>query len=409
MADDPAAYLSAIPEGPPDGILGIAQNFKACTAEKKVNLVIGAYRTEEGEPWVLPSVKAAEQRLIDRNENKEYATQAGVPAFVEHALRFAYGDASEPLKSGCIAAVQALSGTGALWLASQFYLKFLPKGTEVHISDPSWGNHAGILKTCAIATKTYRYLDRASQTLDFDGFLADIHAAPPRSVFLLHACAHNPTGIDPTPAQWAQVSQAIKAKQHHVLMDSAYQGFASGDAEADAAALRAFVADGHSLLLAQSFAKNFGLYGERTGTLSAVCRSPAEAKAVLSQLKILVRTAYSSPPIHGAKLVAEVLGDPALSAQYYQECASMATRIKEMRSLLAAALKKAGSTLDWSHVVSQIGMFAFTGLTPEEVDTLAAEHHIFCTRDGRFSMAGVNAKNVEYVAACVHAVTKGRA
>jgi aspartate aminotransferase len=409
MADDPATYLSAITEGPPDGILGIAQNFKACTAANKVNLVIGAYRTEEGEPWVLPSVKAAEQRLIDRNENKEYATQAGVPAFVEHAMRFAYGDASEPLKSGCVAAVQALSGTGALWLASQFYLKFLPAGTEVHISDPSWGNHAGILKTCGIPSKPYRYLDRASQTLDFDGMLADINAAAPRSVFLLHACAHNPTGIDPTPEQWSLISKAIKATQHHVLMDSAYQGFASGDAEADASALRSFVADGHSLLLAQSFAKNFGLYGERTGTLSVVCRSPAEAKAVLSQLKILVRTAYSSPPIHGAKLVAEVLGDAALSAQYYKECASMASRIKEMRSLLRAALTTAGSTLDWSHIVSQIGMFAFTGLSPEEVDALAAEHNVFCTRDGRFSMAGVNSKNVEYIAKCVHAVTKARA
>jgi len=373
-----------------------------------VNLVIGAYRTEEGEPWVLPSVKAAEQRLLDRGENKEYATQAGVPAFVDHAMRFAYGDASEPLKSGCIAAVQALSGTGALRLASEFYLKFLPAGTEVHISDPSWGNHAGILKTCGIPSKTYRYLDRASNRLDFDGMLADIHAAAARSVFLLHACAHNPTGIDPTPEQWKQISQAIKAKQHHVLMDSAYQGFASGDAEADASALRAFVDDGHSLVLAQSFAKNFGLYGERTGTLSVVCHSPAEAKAVLSQLKILVRTAYSSPPIHGAKLVAEVLGDDALSAQYYKECASMASRIKEMRTLLRAALTTAGSTLDWSHVVSQIGMFAFTGLTPEEVDALAADFSVFLTRDGRVSMAGVNSKNVEYIAKCIHEVTKGR-
>ena len=157
--------------------------------------------------------------------------------------------------------LQALSGTGALRLAAEFYLKFLPAGTEVHISDPSWGNHAGILKTCGIPCKAYRYLDRATNRLDFDGMLADINAAAPRSVFLLHACAHNPTGIDPTPAQWKEISAAVKAKQHHVLMDSAYQGFASGDAEADASALRTFVADGHSLVLAQSFAKNFGLYG----------------------------------------------------------------------------------------------------------------------------------------------------
>jgi aspartate aminotransferase len=323
-------------------------------------------------------------------------------------MRFAYGDASEPLKSGCVAAVQALSGTGALWLASQFYLKFLPAGTEVHISDPSWGNHAGILKTCGIPSKPYRYLDRASQTLDFDGMLADINAAAPRSVFLLHACAHNPTGIDPTPEQWSLISKAIKAKQHHVLMDSAYQGFASGDAEADASALRSFVADGHSLLLAQSFAKNFGLYGERVGSLSVACKDKEECGRVLSQIKRIIRPMYSSPPIHGALIVNEVLSDEALSKQYYKECTQMADRILKMRSLLREAIEAQGSEHNWERITDQIGMFAFTGMTGKMCDELTAEHNIFLTRDGRISLAGINDKNVEAVAKAIHAVTKGQ-
>ena len=406
----PAAdYLSAVPQGAADPILGIAQAYKECTSEKKVNVAVGAYRTNEGVPWVLPSVAEAEKRLCERGEKKEYAGITGVPSFVTHALRFAYGAESEALLSGRIAGAQSLSGTGALRIAAEFYRRFLPATTEVHISDPTWGNHIKIFEAAGMVVKKYRYLDRASNKLDADGMLADIAAAPAGSVILLHACAHNPTGIDPTAEQWKAISAAVKQGGHHVLMDSAYQGFASGDAEADAAALRQFVDEGHSMLLSQSFAKNFGLYGERVGTLSVVCRDAAECARVTSQLKLIIRPMYSSPPIHGALLVAEVLDDVTLAAQYYRECASMAARIKEMRGTLRGALGKTGSTLDWAHVESQIGMFAYTGLTADECDAMTGEYHVYLTRDGRISMAGINTGNVQYVADAMHAVTAKRA
>jgi len=276
------------------------------------------------------------------------------------------------------------------------------------VSDPTWGNHIPIMQLAGLEVKKYRYLNRASNTLDFDGFVADVEAAPAGSVFLLHACAHNPTGVDPTRAQWDAISKAILAKGHHVLMDCAYQGFASGDAEADAFAIRKFLDDGHSLLLAQSFAKNFGLYGERVGTLSVACADQAQAAKVLSQLKLIIRPMYSSPPIHGALIVNEVLGDDALRAQYYTECAAMAERIGGMRATLRKELEAAGSSHDWSHVTDQIGMFAFTGMSAEMCDELTDKHAIYLTRDGRISIAGLNEGNVARVAAAIHEVTDGK-
>lgn len=224
----------------------------------------------------------------------------------------------------------------------------------------------------------------------------------------MHACAHNPTGVDPSTEQWAAISKAILAKGHHVLMDCAYQGFASGDAEADANAIRTFLADGHSLLLAQSFAKNFGLYGERVGTLSVACADAAEAGRVLSQLKLIIRPMYSSPPIHGALIVQEVLSDERLRADYYEECKAMAVRIDGMRTLLRQEIEAAGSTHDWSHVTNQIGMFAFTGMDAAMCDELTSEHAIYLTRDGRISIAGVNNANVKAIAAAIHKVTDGK-
>ena len=405
-----ADYLKEIEQGPPDAILGIAANFRASTAENKVNVAVGAYRTNEGVPWVLPSVREAEQRILAAGKNKEYAPIEGLGDFVGHAMEFAYGKDCAALKEGRIAAVQTLSGTGACRIAGEFYSRFLPRGTatEVYLPDPTWGNHVPIMGNAGLQVKRYRYLNRKTNGLDIDGLLADVEAAPDGSVFLLHACAHNPTGVDPSDAQWGAISKAILAKGHHVLMDCAYQGFASGDAEADASAIRRFLDDGHSLLLAQSFAKNFGLYGERVGTLSVACADAAEKERVMSQLKLIIRPMYSSPPIHGALIVSEVLGDAALSKQYYGECASMAARINEMRTLLRERLEAAGSEHDWRHITDQIGMFAFTGMDAAMCDRLTDEHNIFLTRDGRISVAGVNSGNVDYIAAAVHDVTKGK-
>ena len=405
----PTGYLADIPQGAPDAILGIAQAFRASKAEGKVNVAVGAYRDDVGVPYVLPSVTEAEKRLLARGEKKEYAPIEGLADFRTRALEFAYGEDCAALKEGRIAGVQTLSGTGACRIAGEFYARFLPKGTAVYVSDPTWGNHIPIMQLAGLEVRKYRYLDRASNGLAFEAFLEDIKGAPSGSVFLLHACAHNPTGVDPSREQWAAISQAILDHGHHVLMDCAYQGFASGDAENDAYAIRKFLADGHSLLLAQSFAKNFGLYGERVGTLSVVCADAAEAERVMSQLKLIIRPMYSSPPIHGALIVNEVLSDAPLRKQYYEECAAMAERIGGMRKLLRSEIEAAGSTHDWRHVTDQIGMFAYTGMTAEMCDRLTEEYNIYLTRDGRISVAGVNSANVAYIAKAVHEVTDGKA
>jgi len=304
-----------------------------------------------------------------------------------------------------------LSGTGACRIGGAFLAKFLGEGTKIYLPDPTWGNHVAIFREAGLDVQRYRYYSRATNGLDYDNMLADLKAAPEGSVVLLHACAHNPTGCDPTQEQWGQISQLCQDRKLHVFFDCAYQGFASGNSEKDAWAIRKFVEDGGhaSLMLAQSFAKNFGLYGERCGTLSILTNDKEEKERVMSQLKLIVRPMYSSPPIHGAHIVNTILSSPELSAQYVEECAFMASRIDAMRTKLTTALKEAGSTHDWSHITSQIGMFAYTGMNAEMCNKLTDDYSIFLTKDGRVSLAGLNDNNIEYVAKAIHAVTDGKA
>lgn len=330
---------------------------------------------------------------------------AGDAKYVELALKFAYGQDADMSK---LAGVQSLSGTGACRVGGKFFSNSLGAGTPIYIPTPTWGNHIAIFKEAGLDVRRYRYYDPSTNRLDYNGMMEDLADAPDGSVILLHACAHNPTGCDPTLDQWKGVSAKIAEKSHHVFFDSAYQGFASGDAEADAKALRLFVEDGHTVALAQSFAKNFGLYGERCGTFSVVTQNTDQKEAVLSQLKLIIRPMYSSPPIHGSSIVKTVLSDKVLTDQYYKECATMADRIQSMRNLLVEKLAEAGSTHDWSHVTEQIGMFAFTGMNSDMCDELTSKYFIFLTRDGRISLAGLNDGNVEYVANAVHAVTDGK-
>ncbi len=357
-------YLSGVPHGPPDAILGIAEAFKTCTDTRKVNVCVGAYRDSTGKPWILPSVRKAEERLLsDDAFNKEYAPIAGDATYVNLALKFAYG---KDANLSNVAGVQSLSGTGACRIGGHFLATFVPKPpgldkVPIYIPTPTWGNHIAIFQEAGMDVRRYRYYNSKTNRLDYDGLMEDLNNAPKGSVILLHACAHNPTGCDPTHEQWHNISQLIQSKSHHVFFDSAYQGFASGDAEADAYALRLFVDKGHNIVLAQSFAKNFGLYGERTGTLSVVCSTPDEKEAVMSQLKLIIRPMYSSPPVHGASIVKIVLSDEDLTSEYYTNCQEMAHRIRAMREKLVEVLKEVGSTHDWSHVTEQIGMFAFTG------------------------------------------------
>mmetsp|Transcript_23820 Transcript_23820/g.36819 ORF Transcript_23820/g.36819 Transcript_23820/m.36819 type:complete len:456 (+) Transcript_23820:28-1395(+) len=399
------SYLDGVEQGAPDAILGIAQAFKACEDPRKVNVCVGAYRDSSGTPWVLPSVRAAEKQMLDTGANKEYLPIDGDAEYVKKALTFAYG-ADAPLER--IAGVQSLSGTGACRIGGEFLGRFLPEGTKILIPNPTWGNHIAIFKEAGLVVERYRYYSRATNGLDADGLLEDISSAPDQSVILLHACAHNPTGCDPPMDVWKKIADICREKGHIVFFDSAYQGFASGDAEKDAQALRFFMDEGLPVMLAQSFAKNFGLYGERTGTLSIVCADEEQRERVMSQLKLVIRPMYSSPPLHGSSIVRTVLSDEKLTAQYYEECKTMADRIGLMRTTLVEKLKEAGSTHDWSHVTEQIGMFAFTGMNEDMCDEMTNDYAIYMTRDGRISLAGLNENNVEYVASAIHAITDGK-
>jgi aspartate aminotransferase len=394
---------SSVEKGPDDSILGIAQAFRVSKDPRKVNVCVGAYRDSKGNPWVLPSVRKAEEQLLQ--DNKEYLPIEGDKEFVDKALLFAYG---KDYDLNRLAGVQTLSGTGACRIGGEFLARFWSKQRTIYIPTPTWGNHWKIFEECGLQTAPYRYYSRKTNSLDLDGMLADIRDAPDGSIILLHACAHNPTGCDPSMAQWKLIADALEDKGHVAFFDSAYQGFASGDAERDAAALRYVVDRRLPVLLAQSFAKNFGLYGERCGTLSVVCNDAEEKERLLSQLRLVIRPMYSSPPRHGSSIVKTVLSDSQLTSQYYDECAEMAERIQDMRTKLVEKLQEVGSTHDWSHVNGQIGMFAFTGMSKAMCNQLTDDYEIYLTKDGRISLAGLNDDNLEYVAQAIHAVSDGK-
>lgn len=351
---------------------------------------------------MLPSVRAAEEKVVAAKLNKEYAGITGLPEFTKAAAQLAYGKDSSALDR--LAITQSISGTGALRIAAEFLNAFYPGAKNIYIPNPSWANHNAVFTKAGLTVEKYRYYNKDTIGLDFEGMLTDIKGAPEGSIFLFHACAHNPTGVDPTPEQWAQISDAVKAGGHYAFFDMAYQGFASGDTNKDAFAVRHFVEQGHNICLAQSFAKNMGLYGERVGAFSVVCADAAEKKRVDSQIKILVRPMYSNPPIHGARIASEILNNPELYKQWLAEVKGMADRIITMRALLKENLEKLGSKHDWSHITSQIGMFAYTGLTPEQMDRLAVETSVYATRDGRISVAGITSDNVGRLAEAIYKV-----
>jgi len=401
---------SKVEKGPEDPILGVTVAFNKDTHAKKINLGVGAYRDDNNKPFILNCVREAENKIREKSMDHEYAPIAGVAALVKVSQELVLGSEAQELKDKRVATIQSLSGTGALRVGADFMKRHLnlPNETKstVWLPDPTWGNHIPIYKDAGFNVKHYKYYDSKTCGLNWDGFRNDIQSAPKNSIILLHACAHNPTGVDPSPEQWTQLSKICKERDHFIFFDLAYQGFASGDPEKDAQPVRQFIKDGHNVGISQSFAKNFGLYGERVGALSFLTEDAKQAEAVESQLKILVRPQYSNPPITGARIVATVLGDPALNQQWRKEVKIMADRIIGMRQKLVSNLKTAGSTRNWSHITNQIGMFCYTGLTPEQVDRLANEFHIYLTRNGRISVAGVTSGNVEYLAQSIHAVSK---
>ncbi|EPQ29123.1 uncharacterized protein PFL1_03411 [Pseudozyma flocculosa PF-1] len=392
--------------GPPDPILGVTEAFKRDQDPRKINLGVGAYRDENGKPYVLPSVRKAEELIVGAKGDKEYLPITGLADFTKNAAILAYGKDSAPVKENRIAITQSISGTGALRIGGAFLQRHYPDAKTIYLPTPSWGNHTPIFRDSGLEVKQYRYYDKKTVGLDFQGMLDDIKAAPAKSIILLHACAHNPTGVDPTQEQWKQISDVLKEKEHFPFFDMAYQGFASGDIDRDAFAVRYFVEQGHQIALSQSFAKNMGLYGERVGAFSLVTANPDEKARVDSQIKIIVRPMYSNPPVHGAKIAGSILADQALYQQWLGEVKGMADRINGMRSTLKNLLvNDLNSKLNWDHITNQIGMFAFLGISPEQVAKLCNEHHVYLTGDGRISVAGITNHNVQHLAESLHKVT----
>ncbi|KAK9032249.1 hypothetical protein V6N11_056523 [Hibiscus sabdariffa] len=403
------SVFSHVVRAPEDPILGVTVAYNKDPSPVKLNLGVGAYRTEEGKPLVLSVVRKAEQMLLnDRSRVKEYLPIVGIADFNKLSAKLIFGADSPAIRENRVTTVQCLSGTGSLRVGAEFMARHYHQKT-IYIPQPTWGNHPKIFTLAGLSVKTYRYYDPTTRGLNFQGLLEDLGSAPSGSIVLLHACAHNPTGVDPTLQQWEQIRQLMRSKALLPFFDSAYQGFASGNLDQDAQSIRMFVADGGECFVAQSYAKNMGLYGERVGALSVVCKTADVASRVESQLKLVIRPMFSNPPIHGASIVATILKDSNMFNEWTIELKAMADRIISMREQLFDALRTRGTPGDWSHIIKQIGMFTFTGLNSKQVEFMTREYHIYMTSDGRISMAGLSSKTVPHLADAIHAaVTRMR-
>ncbi|KAI1845916.1 hypothetical protein JX265_011188 [Neoarthrinium moseri] len=414
MSPPAATSFSAevVPQAPEDALFGLMRAYRADQDPNKVDLGIGAYRDDNAKPWVLPVVKKADEILRNDPElNHEYAPIAGIVSFTSKAAELILGGADSPaIKEKRVTSVQTISGTGAVHLGALFLAKFYPGTKKVYLSNPTWANHNQIFSNVGLPIATYPYFSKETKGLDFEGMKSAIYGAPDRSIILLHACAHNPTGVDPTLDQWKEIAEVIRAKNHFPFFDTAYQGFASGDLMKDNAAVRYFVEQGFELVIAQSFAKNFGLYGERAGCFHVVTGPSPDAEKTItriaSQLAILQRSEISNPPLYGARIASTVLNDPKLYAEWEDNLRTMSGRIITMREKLRAKLEELKTPGKWNHITDQIGMFSFTGLTEAQVLKIREEAHVYMTKNGRISMAGLNTRNVEYVAKAIDKVVR---
>jgi aromatic-amino-acid transaminase len=384
---------------PRDPILGLNEQFNADTNPNKVNLGVGVYFDDNGKLPLLQCVQAAEKTMMDKPTARGYLPIDGIVAYDNAVKSLVFGTDSEPLTSGRVATVQAIGGTGGLKIGADF-LKKLNPNAKVLISDPSWENHRALFNSAGFEVETYAYYDAAKRGVNVEGFLASLNAAAPGTIVVLHACCHNPTGYDITPADWDKVIAVVKAKELTPFLDMAYQGFGYGIAE-DGAVIQKFVAAGLNFFVSTSFSKSFSLYGERVGGLSVLCQDKEEAGRVLSQLKIVIRTNYSNPPTHGGAVVAAVLNNPELRALWEKELGEMRVRIKAMRQKLVDGLKAAGVKQDMSFITTQIGMFSYSGLTKDQMVRLRSEFGVYGTDTGRMCVAALNSKNIDYVCAAI--------
>ena len=396
-----SSLFSGLTAAPADPILGVAEKFRADPRAEKVNLGVGAYLTEEGVTPILEVVQEAEEAITAARIPHTYIPISGLPGYGTLVQKMVFGAESEVVLSGRAATVQTLGGTGALKVGMDF-MHHICGATVGATSKPTWGNHNALLKMAGYELKGYRYYD-GKEGIDFTGFIEDLKSLPAKTLVILHACCHNPTGYDLTHDEWDEVIKVCSEKGLVPFLDMAYQGFGQGLAE-DAWSIRRFAESDLDFLVATSYSKSFNLYGERIGALTVVTKNAAEAQVVLSQLKAVIRCIYSNPPAHGARIVSHVLSDAARYAHWEAELAGMRNRIREMRGLLAEEMAKLGAKRDFSFVTRQAGMFSFTGLTPEQVEKLATDYGVYAVKNGRICICGLNHGNVAYVAKAISAV-----
>ncbi len=399
------SLFATVAMAPRDPILGLTEQFNGDPNPAKVNLSVGVYLDDQGKLPVLGCVAAAERQLLEAPKAKAYLPIDGIAAYDKAVQGLVFGADSEAVKAGRIATVQALGGTGGLKLGADFLKRLTPSAT-VLISDPSWENHRALFANAGFEVATYSYYDATTRDVRFDAMLAALNAAAPGTIVVLHACCHNPTGCDLAPAQWQPIVAACKARGLVPFLDMAYQGFGEGIAE-DGAVVGQFLAAGIDFFVSTSFSKSFSLYGERVGALSVVCADKDACARVLSQLKVVVRTNYSSPPSFGAQLVATVLGTPALRAQWEQELAGMRERIRAMRRALVERLRAAGVTGNLDYITRQKGMFSYSGLTQAQMRRLRSEFGIYGLDSGRICVAALNSRNIDAVAQALAQVMRG--
>ena len=395
--------FDSLPLAPPDSILGLMEAFKADPNPKKINLSVGVYKDEQGQTPVLASVKEAERRLLASEKSKGYLSIEGHPQFAAAVQELLFGAEHEVVRGGRAVTAQTPGGTGALRVAADFLKKHFPQA-RMWVSRPTWANHPAVFAAAGLEVEVYPYLDESGRRLDLRGMLYALKQIPAGDVVLLHACCHNPTGIDPTPSEWREIAAAVHERGLLPLVDFAYQGFGDGLAE-DAAGLAELAKPDRELLVASSFSKNFGLYGERVGALTLVASKRDAAERALSQVRIAIRTNYSNPPTHGAAIVATVLNDPELRKQWESELAGMRQRIHEMRELFVATMRGKAPRHDFSFLKDQKGMFSFSGLTNLQVDELRNKHSVYVVGNGgRINVAGMTRENMEPLCEAIAAV-----
>lgn len=374
---------------PPDAILGLTDAFKRDPNPNKINLSVGVYQDSTGKTPILESVKKAEEKLLATESNKSYLGIDGLPEYGQAVQRLLFGDA---LEAGRAVTAQTPGGTGALRVAAEF-IKLAQPNATVWCSKPTWANHPSVFEAAGLRVNSYPYIDAEGKGLDFDAMIAALRQVPAGDVVLLHACCHNPTGIDPTPEQWEEIGRVLAERQALPLVDFAYQGFGDGLRE-DAEGLLRLLKSNPELLVCSSFSKNFGLYSERTGALTLVAADPQAAQIALSNVKRCIRANYSNPPKHGAAIVATVLSDDGLTKLWESEVTGMRDRINGMRRLFVDTLKSRGVDRDFSFLLPQRGMFSFSGLSPVQVDELRSKHAVYIVGSGRINVAGMTEANM---------------